>query len=332
MENNNECPKFINDFENYMFSIKNCSEVYIDNIKATIIQFLKFANSHIFGNKYESINDMSINDIRFLSNSDIYSFIFYLAENHYKLGSRLTKINHLSVFFDFLYRIKNTLFKEPFKQINREKRINKQLPNYLSTAEAKNLSTKFADSNNKKDIRTNAMINIFLNCGLRRSELTTMKISDINLKEDTFRIIGKGNKERMCYLNSVAKTALVKYLEERKNIIPNNKKDKDILFLSNHKNAFSLSQIDRVIKRAYKECGIDDKNYGVHTLRHTCATLLHKSGVNIKVIKELLGHVEINTTQIYTHIYNPQIKETMRTHPLAKFKMADALNYCENIA
>ena len=93
-----------------------------------------------------------------------------------------------------------------------------------------------------------------------------------------------------------------------------------------------MIKYDGYIKKAYKECDINDTNYGVHTLRHTCATLLHKKGVDIKIIKEILGHVQINTTQIYTHIYNPKIKETMQIHPLSKFKMADALNYCESIA
>ena len=329
---NNEYPEFIKDFENYMFAIKNCSDVYIQNTIRTVKQFLEFANSHIFENRYNSINEMTLNDIRFLSNSDIYSFIFYLAENHYKLGSRLTKINQLSVFFDFLYRIKNTLFKEPFKQINKEKRVYAQLPNYLSTEESKRLSTQYENSDNIKKIRANAMINMFLNCGLRRAELASLKISDINLKEDTFRIIGKGNKERVGYLNTTAKKALIEYLEIRKDIKTSNKTDADIVFLSNYKKAFSLSQINRIIKKAYKECDINDTNYGVHTLRHTCATLLHKTGVDIKIIKEILGHVQINTTQIYTHIYNPKIKETMQIHPLSKFKMADALNYCESIA
>lgn len=325
---NKNYPKFINEFVDYLAGIKNFSSIYIKNTLVTLQSFLNFVNTHIFENKYNSIEEMSLNDIRYLSNSDIYSFIFYLAENHYKIGSRLDKIGHLKTFFDYLYRIKNSLFKEPFKQIKREKNIYTQLPNYLSLNEAKKLCAVYSNSSQIKDIRNNAMINLFLQCGLRLSEVVNLKISNFDFKDDKFLILGKGSKERTGYLNKPAKEALLNYLEIRKNIQTKKAEDEDILFISNKRTRFTPRRIERIIKQAYIDSGIENDEYSVHTLRHTCATLLYKSGADIKIIKEILGHVKIETTEIYTHLHNLAVKKAMQEHPLAKFKMQNALDFC----
>lgn len=325
---NKNYPKFINEFVDYLAGIKNFSSIYIKNTLVTLQSFLNFVNTHIFENKYNSIEEMSLNDIRYLSNSDIYSFIFYLAENHYKIGSRLDKIGHLKTFFDYLYRIKNSLFKEPFKQIKREKNIYTQLPNYLSLNEAKKLCAVYSNSSQIKDIRNNAMINLFLQCGLRLSEVINLKISNFDFKDDRFLILGKGHKERTGYLNKPAKEALLNYLEIRKNIQTKKAEDEDILFISNKRTRFTPRRIERIIKQAYIDSGIENDEYSVHTLRHTCATLLYKSGADIKIIKEILGHVKIETTEIYTHLHNLAVKKAMQEHPLAKFKMQNALDFC----
>ena len=325
---NKNYPKFINEFVDYLAGIKNFSSIYIKNTLVTLQSFLNFVNTHIFENKYKSIEEMSLNDIRYLSNSGIYSFIFYLAENHYKIGSRLDKIGHLKTFFDYLYRIKNSLFKEPFKQIKREKNIYTQLPNYLSLNEAKKLCAVYSNSSQIKDIRNNAMINLFLQCGLRLSEVVNLKISNFDFKDDKFLILGKGSKERTGYLNKPAKEALLNYLEIRKNIQTKKAEDEDILFISNKRTRFTPRRIERIIKQAYIDSGIENDEYSVHTLRHTCATLLYKSGADIKIIKEILGHVKIETTEIYTHLHNLAVKKAMQEHPLAKFKMQNALDFC----
>lgn len=114
-------PEFIEDFKNYVAGIKNLSASYIDSMLSTLKGFLEFVNDHIFDCKYENIREMTLNDIRFLNTSDIYGFIFYLAENHNSIGTRIKKIEHLRTFFDFLYKIKTALFKEPLKTIKREK-------------------------------------------------------------------------------------------------------------------------------------------------------------------------------------------------------------------
>lgn len=325
-----ECkyPKFISEFSDYLIAIKNCSMNYVSNIVTTLQQFLNFINIHKYNNKYDQIEKVSLNDIRALTNSDIYSFIYFLAENHYKIGSRILKVEHLRAFFEFLYKIKNKVFTQPFKKIKREKNIYLQLPNYLSLNESKKLLNVYSKSDNVKEIRDNAMLHLFLNCGLRISEVANLNISDFDLKEDTFSIIGKGNKERVGYLNKITKDALLKYLEIRNNMTAKSNKDKDALFLSNQNSRITTRSIRRAIKKAYNEVEIDNEEYSVHTLRHTCATLMYQNGSDIKLIKEILGHVQIDTTEIYTHLHDENVMKAMQEHPLSKFKMSDAQNFC----
>ena len=306
--NDEKYPDFLNEISNYLLGIANYSKLYVDNIITTIMQFLTFMNNYKFEGKYDSLNKFSVNDVRSLSKSDIYSFIYYLADNGYKEGTRITKLEHIRTFFDYLYRIKRSLFKEPFKQIKREKRLGTTLPNYLSLEEAKKVIDIYKDSDKEQDIRDTAILSVFLTSGLRLAEIQNLKISNINFKENKFTIIGKGNKERMCYLTNTSKDALLKYLAIRNEKTVINKSDKDIAFLSNRFRKLGRNTIKQIVKRAYTKAGIDEEKYSVHTLRHTCATLLLKSGTDIKLIQEVLGHSRIETTQIYTHIYNKEVE------------------------
>lgn len=321
-------PNFVEDFANYLVAIKNLSQTYIKNMTVTIEQFLEFINVHKFKNKYNSIEDITLNEIRSLNNSDIYSFIFFLAESHYQNNSRVIKIEHLKTFFDYLFRIKHTIFKEPFKKINSERKLVKKLPKYLSLEESRRLLKIYENSTDEVEIRDNAMLHLFLNCGLRLSEIKNLNIKDISLTDNKFTIIGKGNKERTNYLNLKTKEALMKYLKIRDNFSKNNKNDDKTLFLTCYGYRISQFTINKIVKRAYRKANLDDKVYTVHTLRHTCATILYRAGVNIKTIQELLGHVQIDTTEIYTHLNDQEVKEVMLNHPLAQFKIADALAYC----
>ena len=438
--NKNNMPQFINDLINYLIGIKNLSAIYVNNMVVTIEQFLEFKNTHKLKNRYDKIEKFTLNDLRTITNSDIYSFIFFLAENHYKLNSRVVKTEHLRTFFDYLFRIKHTLFKEPFKKIKCERKVEQKLPNYLSLEEGQNvlnsynmciyknnikikailhlfykenykisdivklnisdfnpLKTNLSNElqeylkmrkeikiesdalfinnsnerisrytianivneplklkyNNKKitnssifiksftskeiddilnnyilnnkitDIRNNAILHLFLNCGLRLSEVSNLNIDDIELNENRFRIIGKGNKERTGYLNENTKKALEDYLNIRKNITT----ETNSLFLSNYNKRISATTIRRIVKIAYLLANIENETYSVHTLRHTCATLLYRAGIHIKTIQTLLGHVRIDTTEIYTHLYNKDVEDAMLGHPLSKFKIANALAF-----
>lgn len=171
-------------------------------------------------------------------------------------------------------------------------------------------------------------VNIILQFRLSVSELKNLNITDFNFSNDIFTIFGKGNKERTGYLNKSTKEALEKYLEIRNTIQPKSQKDKDALFLSNKRVRICTRAIELAIDKAYEKAGLDKKVYTVHTLRHTCATLMYKNGIDIKTIKEVLGHVRIDTTEIYTHLHNEDVMIAMFEHPLSQFKMANAEAFC----
>jgi site-specific recombinase XerD len=323
----NNYREFIADFTNYLSAIKNLSELYVKGIVQTVYQFLDYMNTYKFDNQFKSVEDICLNDVRTLTNRDVYSYVFYLAKNDYKPNTRAWKIEHLRTFFDFLFRIKHDIFKQPLKKIKTEKRDSKQLPNYLSLNESKSLIKLYSNSKKINEIRNNAIISLCINCGLRVSEVANLNISDFNFSYNSFLIHGKGKKERTGYLNNHSRQALDKYLEIRKDLNPKNKKDNDRLFLSNKKTKIDVSTIRRSIKKAYISIGLDENAYSVHTLRHTCATLLYKSGQDVKLIQEILGHSSINTTKIYTHLYDAEVENTMQEHPLSKFKIKNAMNY-----
>lgn len=327
----NNYEEFMSDFANYLYAIKNVSDLYIKNIKTTVSQFLKYINIYKYDNKFENIENITLNDIRTLSNNDVHAYIFHLAKNDYTAETRAWKIEHLRAFFDFLYRIKHDIFRQPLKKIENKRKKSLQIPNYLSLNEAKSLISVYNKSDKTINIRNNAIINLCLNCGLRVSEVANLKISDFDLTSDKFLIKGKGNKERMGYLNTQSKKAILKYLEIRKKIKPKNIKDEDMLFLSNKNTKIDVSTIRRFLKKGYRNAGIDENEYSVHTLRHTCATILYKSGQDIKLIQEMLGHSSINTTKIYTHLYDKEVEKTMQDHPLANFKIKDAMEFSYNL-
>lgn len=224
-------PGFITNLNNYLIAIKNLSEVYVKNMTITINQFLEFINAHKFKNKYTNISDMTLNDVRSLTNSDIYSYIYFLAESQYKTNSRIIKIEHLRTFFNYLFQIQHSIFTEPFKKINSGRKVQKKLPNYLSLDEAKKMVQVYANSTKTTEIRDNAILHLFLNSGLRLAELKNLTIDDLDLNNNTFSIIGKGNKERTGYINNTTRVALDKYLEVRDKLNPKTK----TLFVSQYR-------------------------------------------------------------------------------------------------
>lgn len=270
---------------------------------------------------------MTLNDIRFLNTSDIYGFIFYLAENHNSIGTRIKKIEHLRTFFDFLYKIKTALFKEPLKTIKREKNTYIKLPKYLSLSESKKILQVYANKDDFRSLRNNAMLHLFLCCGLRLEELNEIKISDFDFNENKFIILGKGNKERTCYLNTNTKDALQKYINYRKNNPLDDKKLDNFLFISQWNKKISSRQIRKIVKKTYEKAEIDETQYSVHSLRHSFATILYKSGVDIRLLQILLGHSRIETTQIYAHMHSESLMNAMQGHPMSHFKIKDALAF-----
>ena len=205
--------------------------------------------------------------------------------------------------------------------------MDKRLPKYLTLDESRKLletaSIAKTGSNGNHDNRTRdyAMITLFLNCGMRLSELIGINISDIDFENRKLNVIGKGNKERTIYLNDACISAIKDYLAIR----PHDAvkfDSRDALFLSEQKKRISKRTVQYIVKQEIKLAGIEKANkYSVHKLRHTAATLMYKYGeVDIRALQELLGHESISTTEIYTHVDNEQIRSAVERNPLAEEK------------
>ena len=187
-----------------------------------------------------------------------------------------------------------------------------------------------SDSQNK--IRNYAITCIFLNCSLRVSELIGINISDIKFDELTLRIRGKGNRERIIFLNEATKEAITEYMKVRSNLQKDNK-DYDALFISKQYKRISHRSVQGIIENEL-DSTFNNKEAGLHThsLRHTCATILYRSGIDIKSIQELLGHTKVKITEIYTHLYDEEVFDVTQNHLLSKFKMKNAVEYCEMVS
>jgi len=170
----------------------------------------------------------------------------------------------------------------------------------------------------QNQVRDYAILMIFLNCGIRRSELVGLNVTDVY--EDRLRVIGKGNKERFVYFGTPCRKAIDAYLEKRKNMILT---DNRALFGSRNGNRISVTAVHRLVEKALKQAGLDATQFSAHKLRHTAATMMLSGGVDVKTVQEVLGHENLNTTQIYTHIENTELKIAAQANPLSKLDFSD---------
>ena len=189
-------------------------------------------------------------------------------------------------------------------------KLRKSLPKYLTLDQSAALLQAVTGQNQNRDY---AILMLFLNCGNRRSELVNLNISDVY--EDRIRVVGKGNKERFVYFGSACRKAIDIYLEERNNKVLT---DNRALFGSRNGNRISVEAVHRLVKKALLQAGLDSTQFSAHKLRHTAATMMLSGGVDVKTVQEVLGHENLNTTQIYTHIENTELKIAAEANPLSK--------------
>ena len=189
----------------------------------------------------------------------------------------------------------------------------KALPRYLTLHECLSLLESVDGPHRERDY---CILTLFLNCGLRISELIGLDITDI--QDDALRVLGKGNKVRVVYLNSACKDALARYMAVRR---PVSGRDRNALFLSGQNKRISRSTVHALVKKHLAVAGLDSERYSSHKLRHTAATLMLQNGVDVKAVQEVLGHEHLNTTEIYTHIDNEALRVAAKANPLSDVKM-----------
>ena len=308
----------LDDFLDYMKSTRGSSESTVKEYYYDVRLFLRFLKQRRGLAKDIEFDDILIEDIdiellKSVKKQDIYAFNAFLEKTR-KVSNRskYRKISSIRTFFNYLSAKVDLIEYNPIENIDMPK-LEKTLPEYLDLNEALNLLDTIKNTNKKEIYKTRdyAIVTLFLNCGMRLSELSGINLDDIS-NDNTLRVLGKGNKERTIYLNNACQDALEDYMKNRPDI------ESNALFLSMRNNRMSNRAIQHMIEKYIVDTGLDSKKYSVHKLRHTAATLMYQyGGADIRSLQEILGHESITTTQIYTHVRSEQLKNTVNSNPLA---------------
>ena len=331
MINRDENPVFLNDFLDYSATILNKSPNTMKEYNYDINHFLRFIKYKFkmapmddeVGLSNIVISDMDISTIAKIQLEDIHAFLGYKKETfHSKPATLARKVSSIRVFFHYMCNKTKKISNNPAIDLETPK-LGKRLPKYLTLDQSRELlkaasmPPEGTHGNHDNSTRNFAIITLFLNCGMRLSELVNINIKDIDFSENKLNVIGKGNKERTIYLNKACINAINAYLADRPR--EGVKFDsRDALFLSEQRRRISNRTVQYVVKEEMRIAGIDANKYSVHKLRHTAATLMYKYGnVDIRALQELLGHESISTTEIYTHVDNEQIRSAVENNPLA---------------
>ena len=311
-----DCPEVLKNFLVYLQTIKGDSpktvyEYFLD--LRMFFRFLKKQRGLDGGKDFDeiTIGDVGVDILKSVTLSEVYDFLYYvLNERGGNSSTRSRKSSSIRTFFSYLTVKVNLIDVNPVTELEVPSQ-RKRLPKYLNLEESVALLSVIEGDYAERDF---LIATLFLNCGLRLSELVGINLRDI--KGDTLRVIGKGDKERTIHLNKACTDAIEAYLKVR----PENlAKDKNALFISRLGNRISVKTVQYTINKYFKMCGLGDKGYSVHKLRHTAATLMYQHGnVDIRVLKEILGHKNLATTEIYTHLSNKHIEDAFESNPLGK--------------
>ena len=296
-------------------SVQSVEEYFID--LRTFFRYIKQLRGLVPANLPEeeiTITDIDIDLIRSITMQDVLQYMNYAkSERQNQARSLARKACSLRVFFRHLTNYTHQLQTNPVANLDTPK-ARKTLPKYLTVEQSIALLQSADGSFAERDY---CMLTLLLNCGLRRAELAGLNVGDVR-SDGTLRILGKGNKERIVYLNDACRDALAQYLPTRP-LEGIEKKDKDALFISSRKKRISLQGVHFVIKGYLSRVdGLEE--YSTHKLRHTAATLMYQNGVDIRVLKEILGHENLGTTEIYTHLSSTQMEKAANANPLANIK------------
>lgn len=321
----------VQQFAIYKRTIQGCSEKTVNEYMLdlrTFFRYLLAVERKIDIESEDFINiDVTSIDAKYLSKvktEQIYEFLFYTGDTRKNMWSaKARKLSAIKGIYKF-FTVKRNYFEEnPAINIESPK-PKKALPKFLTLEESIMLLQAILDdpeSNTKE--RDYCIVTLFLNCGMRLSELCGINLNDIDRELRSLRVLGKGNKERIIYLNESCRNVLHDYLEIRLSPKYENVQTK-ALFLSRLNKRISTKTVQWMVYKYLDLAGLEAKHYSVHKLRHTAATLMYQSGnVDVRVLKDILGHEQLNTTQIYTHVSNENMRNAMEQNPLAKIKKDD---------
>ncbi len=329
MDYRHESPQILKDFLMYHETIKGHSSKTVDEYFLDLRMFFRFLkiDRGIVPHKTEfdeiPIMDVNLDFLSSVTLNEVYDYLSFLARDRvvnqnsrikeYGLSatSRARKIACIRSFYKYLTVKAKLLAENPVADLDSPK-TPKTLPHYLSLDESRLLLNAVIGNNRERDY---CILCIFLNCGLRISEIVGLNLTDYHV--DSLRVIGKGNKERIAYLNDSTKSAIDAWLLVRRNMVPVHE---PAMFVTNRRTRISREMVHSMVKTNLLRAGLDPTQYSAHKLRHTAATLMLQNGVDVRTLQEVLGHEHLNTTQIYTHVDNSELRIAAAANPLANFE------------
>ena len=336
-----EAPGIIRDFLVYHETIQAHSKRTIDEYYLDLRNFFRFLKldrrlvSADTPFDQISIQDVDLAFVRSVTLQDVYAYMSYLSrdrivhpsssDEHYGLNaaSRARKIAAIRSFYKYLTTKAKLLTENPMQDLE-SPRLKKTLPRYLNLEESLSLLNHVEGANQVRDY---CILTLFLNCGLRISELVGLNVTDV--RDDQLRVLGKGNKERILFLNDACQKAIQDWLVERNMITLVNE---NALFVSPTRRCrLSKAAVHKLVKKHLADAGLDSSQYSSHKLRHTAATLMLQNGVDVRTLQEVLGHDHLNTTQIYTHVDSDDLRIAAKANPLASVKKKKAEKATEKI-
>ena len=322
-----DCPSVVREFLSYHETIKAQSPRTIAEYHLDLRMFLRFMKLMRAGKSlnvpFEDVDilDIDLDFVGSITTSDVYEFLSWLANDRtadpdtpksqrgIEAPARARKLSALKSFYKYLTVRTKQLQENPVADLEYPK-LRRSLPRYLTLEQSAALLNAVSGVNEKRDY---AILMIFLSCGIRRSELVGLNLSDVY--EDRLRVVGKGNKERFVYFGTPCRKAIDEYLVERnKKVLTDNR----ALFGSRNGERISVTAVHRLVKKALTQAGLDAEQFSAHKLRHTAATLMLSGGVDVKTVQEVLGHENLNTTQIYTHIESTELKIAAEANPITR--------------
>ena len=316
-----DVPKYISDFLEYMSGIKNRSNSTLREYYYDLRNTFKYLKLIKTGYKDKQITpellentDISSLDVNFLKKielQDLHKYMNYLSSIQFdKPTTRSRKVSAIKSFFNYATLKNKILDLNPAIELETPK-LPKRLPKYLNLDESISLLQSVSGDFKERDF---CILTLFLNCGLRLSEL--VNINMYSIRDNILTVVGKGDKERSIYLNDACQKALRRYIAIRPT---DNLKDRDALFISKRGTRISRRMVEVMVKKYIISAGLDPRKYSPHKLRHTAATLMHKyGGVDIRALQQVLGHESISTTEIYTHVDSDEVKNAIESNPLNK--------------
>lgn len=318
-------PDLVNEFIDDLSITKDRSESTLNEYVSDIRLFLRYTVSQQNGldtpDDLPTDYDLSYLDSNFFNNvtlKDVNNFLTYCKNKRsVEARGRMRKASALRGLFKFLSVKMKYIDNNPLEMLEVAS-SKKTLPRYLTLEQSKDLLNAVNGANKERDY---CIITLFLNCGLRLAELVSLNVTDVNFETKTLIVTGKGNKERMVYLNKSCVLALESYLNVRPRDGLANDDARKALFISRLNKRIGRQAVQLMVQNYLKAIGLEGQHYSVHKLRHTAATLMYRHGdVDVLTLKEVLGHENLSTTEIYTHIESQQVKDAIASNPLSKEK------------